>query len=82
MVSTKSQKKASKKFYDSNKNYRKKKIQKETEKHKSDKPKYAKEQREYYSENEKYRKYKKTYAKEYRDKEPIKSKARKYRKAK
>ena len=82
MASTKAQEKASKKYYDTNKKYRKKKIEKETAKHKANRPKYAKEQREYYQENEDYRKYKRAYAREYRKREKIKSKARKDRKAK
>ena len=82
MASTTAQEKASKKYYDTNKKYRKKKIEKETEKHKANRPKYAKEQREYYKESEEYRAYKRKYAKEYRKKEPVKSKARKDRKAK
>lgn len=82
MASTTAQEKASKKYYDTNKKYRKKKIEKETAKHKANRPKYAKEQREYYKESEEYRAYKRKYAKEYRKKEPVKSKARKDRKAK
>lgn len=71
-----------KSYYQKNKKYREALIRKETAKHKANRPKYAKEQREYYQENEDYRKYKKAYAKKYRKKEPIKSKARKDRKAK
>ena len=82
MASTKAQERASKRYYDSNKKYRKKKIEKETAKHKANRPKYAKEQREYYAENEDYKKYKRAYAREYRRREKIKSKARKDRKAK
>lgn len=72
---------STKSYYQKNKKYRDKLIQKETAKHKANKPKYAKEQREYYADSEKYRKYKKAYAKKYRKEEPVKSKARKYRKA-
>ena len=71
-----------KSYYQKNKKYREALIRKETAKHKANRPKYAKEQREYYQESEEYRKYKKAYAKKYRKKEPIKSKARKDRKAK
>ena len=71
-----------KSYYQKNKKYREALIRKETAKHKANRPKYAKEQREYYQENEDYRKYKKAYAKKYRKKEPIKSKTRKDRKAK
>ena len=80
MASTKAQEKASKKYYDTNTKYRKKKIEKEVAKHKANKPKYAKKQKEYYAENEEYRSYKRKYAEEYRKKEPIKSKARRLRK--
>ena len=73
---------AQKSYYQKNKKYREALIRKETAKHKANRPKYAKEQREYYAESEEYRKYKKDYAKKYRKKEPIKSKARKDRKAK
>ena len=79
MASTTKQKKASKKYYDSNKKYREDKIDKQIAKQKANKPKYAKKQREYYDENEDYRKYKRAYAKKYRKQEPIKSKARKDR---
>ena len=71
-----------KSYYQKNKKYREALIRKETAKHKANRPKYAREQREYYQESEEYRKYKKAYAKKYRKKEPIKSKARKDRKAK
>ena len=71
-----------KSYYQKNKKYREALIRKETAKHKANRPKYAKEQREYYQENEDYKKYKRAYAKKYRKKEPIKSKARKDRKAK
>ena len=73
---------AQKSYYQKNKKYREALIRKETAKHKANRPKYAKEQREYYQESEEYRKYKKAYAKKYRKKEHIKSKARKDRKAK
>ena len=73
---------AQKSYYQKNKKYREALIRKETAKHKANRPKYAKEQREYYQENEDYKKYKRAYAKKYRKKEPIKSKARKDRKAK
>ena len=82
MASTKAQEKASKKYYDSNKKYRKKKIEKETAKHKANRPKYAKEQREYYAENAEYRKYKRAYSKAYKKREPVKSLPRAKRKAK
>ena len=71
-----------KSYYQKNKKYREALIRKETAKHKANRPKYAKEQREYYAESEEYRRYKRKYAKEYRKKEPVKSKARKDRKAK
>lgn len=70
-----------KSYYQKNKKYREKLIAEETAKHKANRPKYAKEQREYYAENESYRKYKRKYAKDYRKREPIKSRARKDRKA-
>lgn len=70
-----------KSYYQKNAKYRKKLIEKETAKHKANRPKYAKEQREYYKDSEEYRKYKRKYAKEYRKREPIKSRARKDRKA-
>lgn len=72
---------ADKSYYQKHSKYRKKLIAEETAKHKANRPKYAKEQREYYRENEEYREYKKKYAKRYRKKEPIKSRARKDRKA-
>lgn len=81
MASTKKQEKASKKYYDSNKQYREKKIAKQIAKQKANKPKTNKKQREYYKKSEEYRKYKRRYAKEYRKREPIKSRARKDRKA-
>ena len=71
-----------KSYYQKNKKYREALIRKETAKHKANRPKYAKEQREYYAENEDYKKYKRAYAREYRRREKIKSKARKDRKAK
>lgn len=74
-------KSSQKSYYQKNKKYREELIRKETAKHKANRPKYAKEQREYYADNPDYRAYKKKYAKEYRKKEPLKSKARKYRKA-
>lgn len=74
-------KSSSKSYYQKNKKYREELIRKETAKHKANKPKYAKEQREYYKDSEEYRKYKKRYAKEYRKREPIKSRAKKDRKA-
>ena len=70
-----------KSYYQRNKKYREKLIAEETAKHKANRPKYAREQREYYADNEAYRKYKRKYAKEYRKRQPIKSKARKDRKA-
>ena len=73
---------AQKSYYQKNKKYREALIRKETAKHKANRPKYAKEQREYYAENEDYKKYKRAYAREYRRREKIKSKARKDRKAK
>ena len=72
---------STKSYYQRNKKYREKLIAQETAKHKANRPKYAKEQREYYADSEAYRKYKKKYAKEYRKREPIKSRARKDRKA-
>ena len=51
MASTIVEEKRSRKYYHSNEKYRKKKIAKEVAKHKNNKPKYAKEQREYYKEN-------------------------------
>ena len=80
MASTIKEKKASKKYYDSNKNYRDKKIQKQVQKQKQNKEKTADYQKEYYQSSAEYRKYKKTYAKQYRKLEPIKSKAKKDRK--
>lgn len=74
-------KKSTKSYYQRNKKYREKLIAENTAKHKANRPKYAKEQREYYADSEKYRKYKRAYAKRYRKEEPIKSKARKDRKA-
>ena len=74
-------KKSTKSYYQRNKKYREKLIAEETTKHKANKPKYAKEQREYYADSEKYRKYKRAYAKKYRKEEPVKSRARKDRKA-
>lgn len=74
-------KQSQKSYYQKNKKYRDELIKKETAKHKANRPKYAKEQREYYQENEDYRKYKRKYAREYRKREPIKSRARKDRKA-
>lgn len=74
-------KSSSKSYYQKNKKYREELIKKETAKHKANRPKYAKEQREYYADSEDYRKYKRAYAKKYRKEEPIKSRARKDRKA-
>lgn len=76
MASTRAEKKASKKHYEEDIKYRKKKIEQEVAKHKANRPKYAKESREYYEDNADYRKYKKRYAREYRKREPVKSKAR------
>lgn len=72
---------STKSYYQRNKKYREKLIAQETAKHKANRPKYAKEQREYYADSESYRKYKRKYAKEYRKREPVKSRARKDRKA-
>lgn len=72
---------STKSYYQRNKKYRDKLIAENTAKHKANRPKYAKEQREYYADNESYRKYKRKYAADYRKREPIKSKARKDRKA-
>ena len=80
MASTVKQEKASKKYYDTHKAYRDKKIAKQVAKQKANKPKYAKKSREYYHENGEYREYKREYAKKYRKEEPIKSRARKDRK--
>ncbi len=74
-------KSSGKSYYQKNKKYREELIKKETAKHKANKSKYAKEQREYYADSEDYRKYKKAYAKKYRKEEPIKSRAKKDRKA-
>lgn len=81
MASTKKQEKASKKYYDSNKNYREKKIQKQISKQKANREATNKYHRDYYAKNEDYREYKKKYSREYHRREPIKSKARKDRKA-
>lgn len=70
-----------KSYYQKNKKYREELIRKETAKHKANRPKYAKEQREYYEDSEDYRKYKKRYSKEYRKREPIKSLPKDKRKA-
>ena len=72
---------STKSYYQRNKKYRDKLIAENTAKHKANRPKYAKEQREYYADSERYRKYKRAYAKKYRKEEPIKSRARKDRKA-
>ena len=74
-------KQSQKSYYQKNKKYRDELIKKETAKHKANRPKYAKEQREYYRDNEDYRKYKKKYAREYRKSNPIKSLPRDKRKA-
>ena len=81
MASTRNQEKASKKYYDSNKNYREKKIKKQIAKQKANKAETNKYHRDYYAENSQYRKYKRAYSKEYHKREPIKSRARKDRKA-
>ena len=73
---------AQKSYYQKNKKYREALIRKETAKHKANRPKYAKEQREYYAENAEYRKYKRAYSKAYKKREPIKSLPRAKRKAK
>ena len=72
---------SSKSYYQKNKKYREELIRKETAKHKANRPKYAKEQRDYYADNEDYRKYKKRYSKEYKKREPIKSLPKDKRKA-
>lgn len=82
MASTRAEERASKRYYDTHKSYRKKKIDAQIKKQKNNKSEYAKKQRKYYAENPEYREYKRDYAKKYRKKEPIKSKARKYRKVK
>lgn len=79
MASTTAEKRASRKKYATDKRYREKKIAGETAKHKRNRPKYAKEMREYYDDNEKYRKWKRAYAKKYRRENPVKSKPRKDR---
>lgn len=76
---TKTNSKSKKSYYQKHKKYREELIEKTTAKHKANKEKYAKEQREYYANNESYREYKKKYAAKYRREEPIKSRARKYR---
>lgn len=81
MASTTKEKRASKKYYDSNKKYREKKIKQQIAKQKENKPATNKYHREYYAENEDYRKYKRRYSKLYHKREPIKSRARKDRKA-
>lgn len=81
MASTKKQEKASKKYYDTHKKYRDKKIAKQVAKQKANKGKTNEYHRDYYAENSSYKAYKRRYAKEYRKREPVKSKARKYRKA-
>ena len=80
MASTTKEKKASKKYYDSNKNYRDKKIKKQIQTQKQNKDKTADYQKDYYHSSTEYRKYKKAYAKQYRKLEPIKSRARTDRK--
>ena len=74
-------KSSSKSYYQKNAKYRRELIAKETTKHKRNRPKYAKEMREYYNENEEYRKWKRNYAKKYRKENPIKSLPRAKRKA-
>lgn len=76
MASTTKQEKASKKYYDNNKEYRQKKIKKQIEKQKRNKSKTVKYQKECYHTNETYKEYKKNYAKRYRKENPIKSKPR------
>lgn len=78
-MATKKSSKYDRKYYEKHK---KEIIAKEAAKHKANRPKYAKEMKEYYHENEDYRKYKRAYAKKYRKEEPIKSRARKDRKTK
>ena len=63
MASTKKQERASKKYYDTHKKYREKKIEKQKAKQKANPSKHSKYQREYYKDNEDYRKYKRRYAK-------------------
>lgn len=79
MASTITQERKSRKYYHTHEKYRKKKIARETSKHKNNKSKYAKEQRDYYHSSEDYRKYKRRYAREYRKEHPTKAKAKKYR---
>ena len=79
MASTKKEERASKKYYDTHKSYRKKKIKKILDDQKENPQKDAKKSKEYYHKNEEYRKYKQNYAKKYRKREPLKSKARKDR---
>ena len=79
MATTKSQEKASKKYYDTHPKYRKKVNESKVEDERKHPSKYAKKSKEYYHSNEEYKKYKKNYAKTYRKREPEKSKAVKYR---
>lgn len=79
MASTTAEKRASRKYYRTNKKYREEKIANETAKHKKNRKKYAEEQREYYANNADYRRYKRRYAREYRKRNPVKSRARKDR---
>lgn len=81
MASTKKEEKASKKYYDTHKKYREKKIQKQIAKQKTNKDETNKYHREYYANNEDYRIYKRKYSREYHKRNPVKSKSRKDRKA-
>lgn len=79
MASTVKQERASKKYYETHKKYREKKIDKQIKKQKANKTETAEYQKSYYHSNEEYKKYKQKYAKAYRKREPIKSKATKDR---
>lgn len=74
---TAKEKKYNKEYY---KKHKEKIISKNIKRHKANKPKYAKESREYYADNPDYRRYKKNYAKRYRKENYTKSLARKDRK--
>ncbi len=65
MASTKSEKKASKKYYDTHKAYREKKKAKQIAKQKANPKKYARIDHERYTTDGEYRKYRKNYNKKY-----------------
>lgn len=81
MPSTTKEKKASKKYYETHKDYKEKKIKKQIAKQKNNKDKTNKYHRDYYADNENYRVYKRKYSKQYHRAEPVKSRSRKERKA-